>query len=76
MISCLLALLKGASRGQPGATRPKLRPKQSQRLPADAKDLVVVPLLGDFQQLLCSLQTFFDFLLVVKVQRLFVVLHS
>lgn len=63
---------RAQSRGRrldPASGRPE-------RLPADAEDLVVVPLLGDLQQLLRSLQTLFDFLLVIKVQRLFVVLHS
>lgn len=59
-------------RGRP----PDSAAEASDRLPADAEDLVVIPLLGDFQQFLRSLQTFFDFLLVIKVQRLFVVLHS
>lgn len=45
-------------------------------VPADAKDLVVIPLAGDFQQLLRSLQTLSDFLVVVKLSSLLVVLDS
>lgn len=75
MISCLLALLNKDS-GVREEGHLILPPKPSDWLPADAEDLVVIPLLGDFQQFLRSLQTFFDFLLVIKVQRLFVVFHS
>lgn len=45
-------------------------------LPADTEDLVVIPLAGDFQQLLGSLQTFSYFLVVVELSRLLVVFHS
>lgn len=45
-------------------------------LPANAQDLVVIPLAGDFQQLLRSLQTLSYFLVVVELSSLLVVLHS
>lgn len=48
----------------------------SDRVPADAQDLVVIPLAGDFQQLLRSLQTLSDFLVVVELSGLLVVLNG
>lgn len=45
-------------------------------VPADAQDLVVIPLAGDFQQLLRSLQTLSDFLVVIELSGLLVVLDG
>lgn len=45
-------------------------------VPADAQYLVVIPLAGDFQQLLRSLHTLSDFLVVVELSGLLVVLDG
>lgn len=53
-----------------------LEPNWSDWLPADAEDLVVISLPRDFEQFLGSLEAFSYLLVVVKLSRLLVVLHS